>query len=428
MKDSQKSRKTERMWEILLSEIENGNVIPVIGSELFCINVNNKCIHLNEYIIREIADALEIDYSESLTFTELAGDDYKGKWKNIGSELYYETNKILKEMSNRQIQISDALQKLLSIEKFKVVLTTAFDDWTFKTMEEKWRGTTVRELSYKKRSTGQDIDNLSSPLLYHIFGKADVVPHSYVLTEDDLLDFLHCWLSENYRPKRLANVLREKYLLVVGCNYPNWLFRFFIHSMKNSLNSSSEDKMGMVADSKLDDELVAFLSRINAQNHCNTVEFIDELVERWQKRSHGNTKKEIFVSYASKDYEIVTKIVDKLKEWNVKVWFDKHELEPADEYAEEIKKQIRESKAFVPILSKNTLVTGRHFFKREWEWGRKETEWRGTEKYIYPIVIEEIDLESDILPEKFKDTQMIDFSSINFDNDLKKLVRDLRLK
>ena len=426
---TQKSRKMERMWEILLSEIENGNVIPIIGNELFCINVDGKSTHLNEYIIRKIADALDIEYDESLTFTELDGDKYKYKWNEIGSDLYYETNRILKEMSNLQIQNSETLRKLCGIDKFKIMLTTAFDDWAFNAMEEKWGKGAVRELSYKKRSAGQDIDdNLSSPLLYHIFGKADAVTHSFVLTEDDLLEFLHYWLNENYRPKQLAAMLREKYLLVIGCNYPNWLFRFFIHSMKSSLHSSTKDKMGMVADSTLDNELVAFLSRINAQNHCNTVEFIDELVERWEKRSHENITKEIFISYASEDRATVAKIVDKLKEWGVNAWFDVQELEPSDEYIEKIKKQIRESKAFVPVLSKNTLTAGRHFFKREWEWAREETEWRGTEKYIYPTAIEEINFESDMLPEKFKNTQIINFNSISFENDLKKLVRDIRSK
>ena len=55
----------------------------------------------------------------------------------------------------------------------------------------------------------------------------NVCPNSFVLSEDNLLEFIGDWMSDGYRPKKLFNLLREKYLLVIGCNYPDWLFRFF---------------------------------------------------------------------------------------------------------------------------------------------------------------------------------------------------------
>lgn len=419
---------SERGWERLLIEIKDGNVIPVIGSELFSIEVEDEKIQLDEYILRKMSDAIEVEYSDILDYTQLASKKYAVNWDEIDSDPYYHTVQILKEMSNLQVKSSEALRKLLSIDKFKLVLTTSFDDWAYGTMEEKWGKGNVRSLYYKKRSLEQDIDNLSIPTIYHMFGKADVVPHSFVLTEDDLLEFLHYWLNDNYRPKRLANTLREKYLLVIGCNYPNWLFRFFIHSMKYSSSSYAKNEFGMVADSKLDNELIAFLSRIDAQMHDNAVSFIDELVERWQKYSDQGAKKEIFISYASEDYDVTKEIVNTFEKMGVNVWFDKKELEPADEYAVKIEKEIRESQAFIPILSKNTLISGRRFFKREWKWGEEEIGWRGLEKFVYPIVIDDVDLSSSMLPNIFRDAQIIDYNNINYENNIKKIVRDIRLK
>ena len=301
---------SDRGWERLLHEIVNGNVIPVIGSELFNVKIDGEKMQLNEYIVKKMAEAINLECSDTLDFTQLTSKRYANLWDDIDSDPYYETTQILKEMSNLQIEGSDALQKLLSIDKFKLVLTTSFDDWAFRTMEGKWGVGNVRSLHYKKRSLEQDIDNLSVPTVYHMFGKSDVVPHSFVLTEDDLLEFLHYWLNDNYRPKRLANILREKYLLIIGCNYPNWLFRFFIQSIKCSSNTFSKNEFGMIADSKLDEELIAFISRLDAQMHDNAVTFIDELVERWQKCYYQEIAKEIFISYASEDYDIASKIVD----------------------------------------------------------------------------------------------------------------------
>jgi hypothetical protein len=290
----------------------------------------------------------------------------------------------------------------------------------------------VKELWYEKRSNKPDIDNLSSPLLYHLFGKANTIPNSYVLTEDDLLEFIHCWLYENYRPQQLANTLKEKYLLVIGCNYPNWLFRFFIQSMKNFSNTgtSKNSKIGMIADSKLSSDLLAFLSRISAQTHGNSITFIDELSERWKQHSKTNSEekeeKEIFISYASEDYETAQKIADAFGNAGGQVWFDKRELDPSDKYAEIIRNKIKNSKAFVPILSLNTLTKEKRFFKGEWNWGIKEAELMGTQKFIYPIVIEEIDKASDILPEEFKEKHMIDYKNKDFENNIKKIIRDIR--
>ncbi|MDR1809433.1 MAG: TIR domain-containing protein [Prevotella sp.] len=429
MKESQKS---ERMWDSLLSKIESSQVIPIVGSELFCINVGGQSMHLNEYIIKEMADSLEIEYEESLTFTELDGLDYKTRWNSIDSDAYYETTQILKNMSGLQVQSSDALRKLLSIDKFRIILTTSFDDWTFKTMEEKWGKGKVKELSYKKHTGGQDIDAMDvsqqPPLLYHIFGKADIEPHSFVLTEDDLLDFLHDWMNDNYRPKRLTDMLREKYLLLVGCNYPNWLFRFFIHSMRNSLSPTSEKK-GLVADSKLDKNLIDFLSRINVWKHDNTSEFIDELVERWNNRPVNNDsgKRDVFISYASEDYTVAMQIAQTFEKNGAAVWLDEKELNPGDKYENKIKQHIMECNAFVPILSQHSFTPDRRYFKKEWNWGKSEAEMRGTKQFIYPIFVEEIDKSSHILPEEFRNVTMIDFSNSSaFESNIQKIVRNIR--
>lgn len=426
MENSMQNRLNESGWARLLEEIDKGNVIPVLGQELFTLTVEGREVPLREYILQKMRERLGVE-DEVSDFAELSYEYNMRAWDRIQSEPYYETTRILQEISGLEVEFLPELQELLSIEKFRLVLSTSFDDMALKVMESFWGKGKVKRLSYEKRSCKEDIDDLSKPCLYQMFGKASAVPHEFVLTEDDLLEFLHYWLDENYRPKRLSNVLREKYLLVIGCNYPNWLFRFFFHSLKFSSRSSAADKVGMLADSRLDKNLVDFLARMNAGVHEDVRAFIRELVKRWKTFQGVGDKKEIFISYASEDFEQARKIAETFQELGVAVWFDKKSLEPGDAYEAMIKQNIQESKIFVPVLSRSVVNCGRRFFKREWKWANDELELRFPEKFIYPVVIDDVNLEDSSLQifSKFHTANLREGQ--DWENSLRKIVRDVRL-
>lgn len=420
------NRLNESGWARLLEEIDKGNVIPVLGQELFTLAVEGKEVSLREYLLQKMKERLGVE-EEITDFAELSYEYHVREWDRIQSEPYYETTRILQEIAGLEVEVLPELQELLSIEKFRLVLSTSFDDLVLKVMEGFWGKGRVKRLSYEKRSCKEDIDDLSKPCVYQMFGKASAVPHEFVLTEDDLLEFLHAWLDENYRPKRLSNVLQEKYLLVIGCNYPNWLFRFFFHSLKFSSRSSSAQKVGMLADSRLDRDLVGFLSRMNAGVHGDARAFIRELVKRWKAFQGVESKKEIFISYASDDFEQACRVAEAFQELGVAVWFDKKSLEPGDAYEAMIKQNIQESKIFVPVLSRSVVNCGRRFFKREWKWANDELELRFPEKFIYPVVIDDVNLEDSGL-QIFSKFHVADLrEGQDWETNLRRIVRDVRL-
>lgn len=426
MGNSMQNRLNESGWARLLEEIDKGNVIPVLGQELFTLTVEGQERPLREYILQRMRERLGVEDTVA-DFAELSYEYNIRAWDRIQSEPYYETTRILQEIAGLEVEFLPELQELLSIEKFRLVLSTSFDDLALKAMEGFWGKGKVRRLGYEKRSCREDIDDLGKPCLYQMFGKASAVPHDFVLTEDDLLEFLHYWLDENYRPKRLSNVLREKYLLVIGCNYPNWLFRFFFHSLKFSSRSSSTDKVGMLADSRLDKNLVDFLARMNAGVYEDARLFIRELVKRWKAFRGVSHQKEIFISYASEDYEQARRVAETFQNLGVDVWFDKKSLEPGDAYEAMIKQNIQESKIFVPVLSRSVVNCGRRFFKREWKWANDELELRFPEKFIYPVVIDDVSLEDSALQifSKFHTADLREGQ--DWEHSLRKIVRDVRL-
>jgi hypothetical protein len=419
----------ERGWAKLLNEINNGNVVPIIGNELLKFEIDNKQILLKDFLVQKLAEKIDVEYKDSLDITQLSGVDFYSKWKKINSDPYFESNLILKDFS---FKTPDSLHKLLSIDKFNLILTTTFDSTVEKAMEEKWGKGKFKKHYYKKGKGGQDdIKSQNEPTLYQMFGKIDINQNSFVLTEDDLLEFLHYWLNDDYKPKELSRILKEKYLLVIGCNYPNWLFRFFLNSMRFPNKTVSEGVI--VADSYLDDELIAFLSRMDAEMHDNAVKFIDELVNRWSEFKNTNIessneerlKNEVFISYASEDEDLAAEVVETFRKQGMGAWFDKKELEPADEYAKKIRYDIQSCKAFIPILSKNTITKERRFFKREWNWAIEETEWR-TGNFIFPIIADETDIHNELIPKEFSKLQIIDSCKEDFSENIKKAIRKIR--
>ena len=436
----------EREWNKLISKIEREEVILVLGDQLSMLNINGQRVPLKDYILANLVEALNseerdpsrrIEMSDVTSFSDVSYEYKKERWQSIGSDPYTETAEVLANISPRMYE-TESLSKLLSISQFKTILTTSFDDIAYSVLKSKYGEGSVMNLGYVRRTNGQDIPQRTDKrIIYHIFGKPSSEQHSYVLSEDDLLEFIHFWMDQNYRPKELSNKLSDKYILALGCNYPDWLFRFFFHSLKynSTLRNECRDN-GLLADRNLDMELISFLRRMEASAHEDAISFIDELCERWEKRNRVETvseapetesQDEAFISYANEDYDTVADISSIFLEMGFKVWFDKRNLEGGDKYEKLIKDKISKAKVFIPVISANTEnSTGPRFFRKEWTWAKKAEEAHyGTEdNFIRPILIDGIQLTDSHV---FGDCHGVDMSNPDERrNAIRRMIRNMR--
>lgn len=401
----------EKEWNKLLNKIEKEEVVLILGDELSAIKINGHRHLLKEYILKQLVVALNdgepdpkkhLKEEDVLSFSDISYDYKKKEWHSIKSDPYMETTDILSNISKSSYD-TDALQKLFSLNKFKIVLTTGFDNIACSVLEDMYGKENIEHLSYKRGSNGPDLKpQLDKILFYQLFGRASSDMHSFVLSEDDLLEFVHFWMDQNYRPKVLSNVLRDKYILVLGCNYPNWLFRFFFHSLKYSSTMRQEGHdNGLLADTNLDPELVAFLRRMETSVYEDAINFINELHDRWEKRgkkpdsphltvSSDEDDFDAFISYASEDIDEVQEIARIFNEKGLRVWFDKDNLRSGDKYEKKIKYLIEKAKIFIPVLSPNTESSkGARFFRKEWKWATDadDSHFGTDDNYIRPVLI-----------------------------------------
>ena len=260
-------------------------------------------------------------------------------------------------------------------------------------------------------------NDIRKPTIYYMFGKVGEGAHKYVLTDTDMLDYVSSWLSNDSktRPKNLCNELKEKYLLMLGNNYSNWLFRFIWYSVRKPNLGH-----GMLAYDTLDESLLNFLERTETFTKQNTSDVIEQIISRLKikMKEHEETKfnkpeenVDVFISYSRRDKEIAEKLYELLTSQGKRVWYDKKNLTDGGNFMEEIRRAIRTAKYFVPIFSENITKEKEfsHVYRNEWDTAIEVAISMGR-TFIIPLAEENFDFYKAAIPEKMRNHNAITYA------------------
>lgn len=437
-----------RNWALLLNAVEEGRVVPIIGDALLSVNENGKLMSINEYLIKKLSE--RFCHGESVG--QLADilpyiDSYNRKTasSNIGetTDIYYEIYEILSAV---KVELCKTAKEMVTTCRFPLILTTSY----IKNLDAQLAIPSHNVCVYNK-SMASDISGsvygTSQQILYYLFGRLSMAKRSFVATEEDLLDYMHYWHNTETRPTRLTGYLSDKFFLVLGCSYPDWLFRFFWHSVKNfTVKPSTMDVQGIVSlESHYDDkQLMQFLSRVQTSVCEKAEEFMTELTDKFAKIHNSDATSyssqslnapnnqlvppEVFISYASEDKDLALAVYEDFCKVAGKeaVWFDEPQLEAGDAYENLIMRKIEQCKRFVPIITHNTLQPGRRFFKKEWTKAREEAGFHGDEVFITPIIVDDTSRDDERIPSDFRKVHILDYHFDDFELEVRKIVRSYR--
>lgn len=402
----------EPLWDKLIQSIIDGKVIPVIGPEVLTINSTD----INSFIINGISRKLKMSNTPH-SFSELVyAQEYRNEVKNR-DRIYYQVNDLF---SKKRFPSSPLLERILSIRQFPFVITTSFAPIVEDVMRSIWKDE-LRVLRFNNNPTENDDiktgADLRKPTVYYMFGRVCDSVKKYVLTDTDMLEFVSSWLSNDNRarPKNLCSELKDKYLLMLGNNYSNWLFRFIWYSMRKS-----DLGHGMLTYDSLDESLIAFLERTETFTKQNIAEVVDQIILRLNKKLAENEKTkfnkpeenmDVFISYSRSDSHIAERIYEELTKQGKRVWYDKQNLTDGGNFMEEIKKAIRTAKYFLPILSDNIIQekSFSHVYRNEWDTAIDVAISMGR-TYIIPLAEEGFDFYRAAIPDKMQQHNAIFFS------------------
>lgn len=409
----------------LLIDLEDKNVIPIIGPELLTVNSGGTEIPLYRYIADHLADALGIktsDIAPDYTLNDVVAyyvHQKRGKLVDV-------LPRIRKILNDGRFQPPEALRKLARIRSFRLFVTTTFDSLLEKALnEERGGGGGLAEvISYAPNDPGSDLDadwdNHTNRTVFHLFGRAEG-GKKYVLTDEDTLEYLHALQSVSRQPARLFDHLKSNHLLLLGCPFPDWLARFFLRTAKSSELSRDREKKELLADSRSrsDPALAAFLSSYSSNTKLfpgTAIEFVDRLSAAWDEKyqQDGNGSSPdpdrggessvaldaVFLSYSRADLPAVQRLSDGMSEIT-DVWFDSKQLEAGDSYERKIRKHIRECSLFVPVISRNSADRREGFFRLEWELARERNKRIGGKPFIIPVIIDDTRAEHEGVPDEF---------------------------
>ena len=419
---------TEREWDKLVNLILEGIVVPVLGPELLLVPENGEATRLYEIWGRALAAQTQIarpDSARRWTIYDVA--NLLSQRENAG-EVAYDIDDVVRR---RAWPIPESLKNLAKIQDFSLYVTTTVDHLMFQAMNEARPDSEVEQIKFTPRGVKSAVDlpnhfhHDRTPGVYHLFGATSPTDGTFAKTEDDLIEYSWSLLDQQYAPENLYDYLQKKTVLLLGCNLPDWLGRFFIHAINGRRN---QENMSMYYVSlNCEPGLADYLNRRRAKvvTSISPVDFAEQLYARWQARRQNNTagaaagstgpagefkSGAVFLSYASEDRDKVRTIRDQLEANNIDTWMDERELpaDPGNDYLQTIRENIRKAAFFVPIISRalDRSGPGPRFVWREWRMAEDASmERRKEDRYLQPLVIDDTPSGAQFVESPYRDLQ-----------------------
>jgi hypothetical protein len=423
----------EDAWDDLLNYIEEHRVIPIIGPDLLHVQTDRGLRPLYEWLAEKLAVRLSVDTSglpEPVTLNDVMCS-YLGQ-HGRREEAYTRLRSIMREV---EPQPSAALRQLAQITDFDLFVTTTFDPLLENAINlERYGGQPTTDIIAYSPNRIADLPSeraqLQRTVVYHLFGRLSASP-TYVLSDEDMLEFICALQSEHLTPEKLFHELEHNHLLLIGSDFSNWLARLFLRMAKRKRLSDPRDVTEVFADDHTlqDGRLVAFLQQVSVRTRvfAGAEAFVAELHKRWRARqpqaatdrpdsspqrflppAREMPENAIFISYAREDLAAVHRLKAGLDAAGLTTWFDLDRLEGGDDYDRKIRANIARCSFFVPVISGSTQQRHEAYFRREWSYAVDRTRNRAEGAvFILPVCIDDTPEASALVPEIFKAVHMV---------------------
>lgn len=413
-------KKEEKRWTELIDAVMKGKVVPVIGADFLVDKDDDNAGNLHQQIIDILASHFNVR-SNPESFSQLVYDkDFQYGTNNEKDAVYILINQIINQaIEEEQLSPNKLMMRLLKLRKFPFVITTSFTPIVEVAMQDAWPEKEVRVLQfcndpYFNRTVGKgDIESeldMNQPTVYYMFGKHSD-NKSYVVTDMDMMEFCKKWIAGgNNVPQVLTEVIKKRYLLILGNNYSDWLFRFIWYSMRSTTETM---RLSMMVHNAIEPSLQIFLDRLQTFIEKDPEYVISEIEKRVNEsleRQRGKNAEQIyetdvFLSYSRRDKEIVHKIYKALSAAGVRVWYDSNDIPGGENWKKTFLKGVRNTRLFIPVLSKNVEkeYMEPHEYREEWNSAASIARKMGERVFIWPMAERGFDFynENNGLPEEF---------------------------
>lgn len=381
-------------------------VVPILGDDIFYVSSDGqsrKSIH--EYLL----DCFIDEYGDKGMTDEDRAVIIKGYYYGLSKlERFFPSDfeadyrcYIRNARRNGWIKIKETVKDFIETFQFPLIVTTTPFDFIEDLIS------TVRYSSWAYTPKGANSEKMDShlPIIYHIFGTISD-GGQWVYDEDKLLEFLHALHNADTTSKGLKHYIDSKNcrLLAIGCNLPDWLFRFLWYPLKSGSIDSKQKKGYWISSRENSESFNDFLDNIKFYSAQEVNDILSSAATQLKEseqaeclsNSEGNIHFDGFLSYASEDKPIAQKVYDLLTKKGYKIWFDKDgtgKIEAGSNYMKRIVAGIENSTFYLPLVTGNFIqkvCNPESNLKKEVDLVREHYKTFITipERYSIPILIE----------------------------------------
>lgn len=447
----------ERSWDRLLKSIEDGLVVPVLGSQILIAQGSNDSFQAQ--VARQLLEFYNLDAGSNPlpSFHELNEVVTRLKRDHPIQDLYADIHDAIEKLTPKSdTAIPESVKQIAAITHFRLFVTLTPDELLARSLRTRCAVNEIIHSPYLPTSEGTDLptDWLSRQgevFLLYLFGKSRPAP-MFAIHDEDILEYVHNIIARgSHVPIKFFAELQQRNLLLIGCNFPEWLSRFFLRLTNlRRLSDTQRKREWLIEALKPEEELIYFLKSYSegteVLSDISPATFIAELYQRWQARygaaeESAPTQAEVvphntlfFISYCrTPDYPAAAKLVESLQSLGVadnEIWFDKSVIEPGQDFRERILNGIRTCRYFVPLISSSADQLDEKFFRREWNEALDRSKSIHGRTFIVPVIIDQAyDPEQyQRVPREWKDTLHFGYAPAGLPDEqthalLKKLIR-----
>jgi len=411
----------------LISHIRTGRVIPIIGYDLLFYEYENFVPEndLLEALLKIHVKKANFDkdlheaFKDARTGNELIDAYYHSLSFDQKMNFKVELSNTIEEQRLSLKVIPESLKKLVSIKFFKLFINAtiinsvelALNAYRAEATEQE-RIKSSYQVFTNNVNAPEDLPdpapsnffmNLKLPTIYNLFGIHNSEGNEYIITDADYVELIFSLIKDDTRTRfqNLLSFLNGGYLLFLGCNFPDWFFRFFIRICVNDrLDVTNKVQLKSVIDNlnTLDQTRSVFIGQYGIQKiDVNSNVLIDEIYKSfYQEPGRPNLVQDrennkVFISYCKKDAAAATSIAEQFVERFISHFIDYKELETGMSLTDTIRHEIDNACIVLALVSYN-LQSCSDYFCLEWAYALHK------EKKIWPVFIDFVDSTKIFLP------------------------------
>ena len=404
----------EASWRRLLSQIRDDNVVAIVGPRLLVGSDGQSS--LQAPIAKQLLERYGLDGGALPPFRELNEAVTRIKASNPAGfnlpDLYSDVHDAIRAVTaGGDAAIPEPIRQLAAITHFRLIVTLTPDDMLARSLRRRCAVDEVVHSPYlEPRDLPADWHTRSGEVhLLYLFGKSSSAGMVFAIHDEDVLEYAHKVIVQgNLVLSKFLGALQQRSLLLIGCNFADWLSRFFLRVTNKNRLSERDKRAWMVEHPGPEESLTCFLRSYSTATEIlsdtSPVQFVAELHRRWQAEQDSavvagadQRAEEVppaamfFISYSRRtDLPAARAMAEALRKLGLarnEVWFDDTAMEPGQQISNRILEGIRGCRYFMPLLSKAANDRREGYFIREWKEANDRWTYLNYE-YLVPIILD----------------------------------------